>query len=248
MINLEYLSTYSTRMEAEGIKRLLEDNGIPCFLQFAETGDVMGGVGANNGPTGDLRCAETSPRSAGDRGRGKERLKPPIKKMAPELVCPGLFLFNECAEAYQAKRRSHGGRTLPGTRTGVVPAGGRRRDPRRWKNFLPKHSTSKPPGFRTRRPPRRKNKNLAVFLLTSPPLLAAVTSSSNTGIGILIFSKTVLLLWKNIKHSPQERDQKKPPGITRRPVLSSLHIPPPPHPNILKMRSISFFSASERGC
>jgi len=51
MINLEYLSTYSTRMEAEGIKRLLEDNGVPCFLQFDETGDVLGGVGVNNGPT-----------------------------------------------------------------------------------------------------------------------------------------------------------------------------------------------------
>jgi hypothetical protein len=51
MNNLEYLSTYSTRMEAEGIKRLLEDNGIPCFLQFDSTGDVMEGVGVDNGPT-----------------------------------------------------------------------------------------------------------------------------------------------------------------------------------------------------
>ncbi len=51
MDNLEYLSTYSTRMEAEGIKGLLENNGIKCFLQFDETGDVMEGVGVNSGPT-----------------------------------------------------------------------------------------------------------------------------------------------------------------------------------------------------
>ncbi len=49
--NLEYLSTYSTRMEAEGIKGLLENNGIKCFLQFDETGDALESVGLNDGPT-----------------------------------------------------------------------------------------------------------------------------------------------------------------------------------------------------
>ncbi len=51
MKNLEYLASYPMRMEAEGIKGLLENNGIPCFLQFDETGDVMEGVGADTGPT-----------------------------------------------------------------------------------------------------------------------------------------------------------------------------------------------------
>lgn len=51
MKNLEVLATYPTRMAAEGIKGLLENNGIQCFLQFDETGDVMEGVGVNDGPT-----------------------------------------------------------------------------------------------------------------------------------------------------------------------------------------------------
>ena len=51
MKDLEPLATYPTRMIAEGIKGLLENNGIPCFLQFDETGDVMEGVGVDGGPT-----------------------------------------------------------------------------------------------------------------------------------------------------------------------------------------------------
>jgi hypothetical protein len=51
MKNLEPLATYPTRMAAEGIKGLLENNGITCFLQFDETGDVMEGVGVDDGPT-----------------------------------------------------------------------------------------------------------------------------------------------------------------------------------------------------
>lgn len=51
MNDLTYLASYPTRMEAEGIKGLLENNGIPCFLQFEETGDVMAGVGVDSGPT-----------------------------------------------------------------------------------------------------------------------------------------------------------------------------------------------------
>jgi len=49
--NLKYLSTYSMRIEAEGIKGLLESNGIKCFLQFDETGDALEGVGVDTGPT-----------------------------------------------------------------------------------------------------------------------------------------------------------------------------------------------------
>jgi len=49
--NLEYLSSYSTSMEAEEIKGLLEKNGIKCVLQFDEIGDVMGSLGAETGPT-----------------------------------------------------------------------------------------------------------------------------------------------------------------------------------------------------
>ena len=48
---LEYLKTYSTRMEAEDIEVLLKNNGIECFLQFNETGDVLDGVGVGTGPT-----------------------------------------------------------------------------------------------------------------------------------------------------------------------------------------------------
>lgn len=48
---LEHLATYSTRMEAEEIEILLKNNGIECFLQFTETGDVLDGVGAGTGPT-----------------------------------------------------------------------------------------------------------------------------------------------------------------------------------------------------
>ena len=61
--DFEYLATYSTRTEAESIKGLLESNGIKCLLQFDETGDVLGGVGVNTGPTevyvapGDLTAA-----------------------------------------------------------------------------------------------------------------------------------------------------------------------------------------------
>ncbi len=51
MNDLTYLASYPTRMEAEGIKGLLENNGVPCFLQFEETGDVMAGVGVDSGPT-----------------------------------------------------------------------------------------------------------------------------------------------------------------------------------------------------
>jgi hypothetical protein len=49
--NLEYLSAYSTRIEAEGIKGLLEDNGIKCLLQLDEIGDVLGSMGSETGPT-----------------------------------------------------------------------------------------------------------------------------------------------------------------------------------------------------
>ncbi len=51
MNDLEYLAIYSTRMEAEGIEKLLENNGVKCFLQFSETGDVLEGVGVGTGPT-----------------------------------------------------------------------------------------------------------------------------------------------------------------------------------------------------
>lgn len=51
MKNLEPMATYSTRMMAESIKNILENNGIPCFLQFDETGDIMEGVGVDDGPT-----------------------------------------------------------------------------------------------------------------------------------------------------------------------------------------------------
>ncbi len=51
MNDFEYLATYSTRIEAEGVKGLLENNGIKCALQFDETGDVLEGVGVNTGPT-----------------------------------------------------------------------------------------------------------------------------------------------------------------------------------------------------
>ncbi len=49
--NLEYLSAYSTAMEAEAIRGLLKDNGIKCVLKFDEIGDVLGSVGAETGPT-----------------------------------------------------------------------------------------------------------------------------------------------------------------------------------------------------
>lgn len=50
--NLVYLATYPLHPEAETIKGLLEANGVKCFLQLNENGDVLlGGFAVTEGPT-----------------------------------------------------------------------------------------------------------------------------------------------------------------------------------------------------